>query len=315
LSQTEIKFFPSRYPIVEALMNHASDLRLAVAVAEAGAFPSLWLPETADEADACLTEFAKLTGHCNVIVPILPWQHNKDVDNFFIENLDIMRVFRKHRVSHIEVLRLDNDGMDNDTIYKRAQFNKVCRVTKSLLPTVKLIMRIFDTVDDVSGIDAYAIKGKESAGKTGNWAVKDLFVKKIQSGTQKHLIPYGGIGTPEQVGDYIKQGATAVAVGTLFAASLESPLSAEVKTKMINAGSVNLDCSNQHFQNQLILDQENKIDNDDWNRSQQLKQSMTGAGDRGFIYAGRSIDHVNSVIPVKDIVEHLVSQLPKSDIK
>jgi hypothetical protein len=42
---------------------------------------------------------------------------------------------------------------------------------------------------------------------------------------------------------------------------------------------------------------------------------MTGAGDRGFIYAGRSIDHVNSVIPVKDIVEHLVSQLPKSDIK
>ena len=307
MSQTEIKFFPCRYPIVEALMNSASDVRLAAAVADAGAFPSLWLADSADEADMDLTEFVKLTGNSNVIIPMF-------VDTFF-ENLDLWRVIRKHQVSHIEIFIVDQAGTIKDPIQIKEQLDKICRIIKSWHPTVKLIMRIFDEADDVSGIDAYAIKGKESAGKTGHWAVKDLFLRQQQSGTHKHLIPYGGIGTPEQVCDYINQGAPAVAVGTLFAASLESPLSAEIKTKMINAGSANLDHGQQHSQNQLILGQEIKIDNDDWNRTQQLKQSIAGAGNRGFIYAGHSIEHVDSVRPVKDIVEYLVSDLPKSHIK
>jgi len=306
LSNCASNFFPCRYPIVEALMNTASDVGLAAAVADAGAFPSLWLSETADEADMQLTEFKKLIGHSNLIIPLRTTQ---------FKNLDLVRVIRKHQVSHIEIFRVDNDGKIKDIDQIKEQHDRIQRVLKVLRNTSKLIMRIFDDTTNVTGIDAYAIKGKESAGTSGSWSVKDLFLQKKVSDPDKYLIPYGGIGTPDQVAYYINHGAPAVAVGTLFAASLESPISLEVKMQMVKATADDLCSGHQHEQNQLILGQTIQIDNDDWNRTQQLKASIFGPGDQGFVYAGHSIDHVKGVRPVKEIVEYLCQTLTSSQIQ
>lgn len=292
-----MNFFPSRYPIVEAWMNGASDLNLAAAVADAGAFPSLMVPEDDEQADAALTEFRQLTGHCDVLIMV-------PLGN--LNHAQIVKVLTKHRPSHIELFRVNETG-------ERMEFDafantKTDMALKLLKRHSKLMIRTYQPTAPVDLIDAFCLKGTESGGRTGDWSVKDLFDHEIQQHTSTGLIPYGGVGTPQQVAYYINQGAAGVAVGTLFAACQESPLTIEVKNKMIAASSQDLQkTANQ--QNFLQLGEEMAQINDGWNRTQQLTQSIKGDGEHGFVYAGKSVDHVDRMRTAKEVVEYLVSEL------
>jgi NAD(P)H-dependent flavin oxidoreductase YrpB (nitropropane dioxygenase family) len=301
------KFFNSRYPIMEALMNGGSDLPLALAVADAGAFPSYWYRGNKEELHNDIKEFIKAVGHSNIAVG--------GINITQLADLEFLKIINELKISHIEILATDYrtgnflpiDGFLSDT--------KLSIGMKFLKKTSKILTRIYKPTDSVVStayFDGYCIKGQESAGKTSDFSVSELFDKQ-KNISDNYLIPYGGIGTPQQVKDYINRGAPAVAVGTLFAASLESSLSTESKHQLIKSTSANLTKLVDTDQNSLVLDNNFKTNvpsvSKDWNRQAYLEQGLHGNGNQGLLYIGKAVDYVTEIKPVKKIVEYLVSEI------
>jgi NAD(P)H-dependent flavin oxidoreductase YrpB (nitropropane dioxygenase family) len=303
------KFFNSRYPIMEALMNGGSDLPLALAVAEAGAFPSYWFNKHShvDQLYQDLKEFIKCTGNSNIVVG--------NIDGKRLSDGAFLRLINEFKISHIEVLATNHqtgDVLPVDHIFSNA---KTLVGIQLLKKTSKILTRIYNPVNSNLShqyFDAYCIKGNDSAGKNGELSVSDLYNHQ-KTISDIHLIPYGGIGHPGQVKDYLSRGAVAVAVGTLFAASQESSLSVEAKNQIIKASSSTLTKLADTNQNSLILDNNFKtllptVEND-WNRDCYLEQGLQGNGQEGLLYIGKGVDYVTEIRPVKDIVKYLVSEL------
>lgn len=286
-------------------MNGGSDLTLALAVANAGGFPSYWYNNNVEKLYSDLSEFIRCTGHSNIIVG--------GISNSTLSQLDILKVLHDLKISHVEILATNVSGevMSIDRL-----FNDPYSIAgiKFLKKTSKILTRIYEPTDSTIAtyFDAFCIKGLESAGKTGEYSVSNLFDAQ-QKISNTCLIPYGGIGTPGQVKDYINRGAVGVAVGTLFAASLESTLSIESKNKLINASSTDLTRIADTKQNSLLLDNNFKtllptIPND-WNRQDYLNMGLRGNGNEGLMYVGSSVDHIDKIKPIKDIIEYLASEL------
>jgi enoyl-[acyl-carrier protein] reductase II len=297
------KLFTSQYPIIEAVMNLASTPNLAAAVDEAGAFPSLWIPPNdADQAYSVVKEFYKLTGHANVLISI-PLSE--------LRNQQLISIIKQFKISHVEVWGLVNNQaqfLNFDQVYDNYTATEDLKNLRSIS---KILLRIVDPVTSpgINLFDGVCIKGQESAGLSGSWKVKDLFIEQKKINPELQLVPYGGVGSPDQVAEYLKLGAPAVAVGTLFAVSKESPLSNETKEKMIQSTKDNLVKNIKTGQNLLCLADTIKDDLHDWNCTGQLRQGMHGNGTQGFVYAGHGIDHVTSLRTVKQTVEFLMSKL------
>ena len=300
------KFFNSRYPIMEALMNGGSDLSLALAVTEAGAFPSYWY-QSNEKLYTDIKEFIKCTGHANIVVGGFTITQLAD--------LEFLKMMNELKISHIEILATDYSTGNLLSMSKILSDIKLSMSLRFLKKTSKLMTRIYQPVNcNLTNLffDGYGVNGSESAGRTGALSVSELF--DIQQSTSKnYLIPYGGIGTPKQVRNYIDRGAPAVAVGTLIAASQESSLSIAAKQQIIAANSSNLTKLSDTGQNTLILDTEFKKsmpkNNDHWNRQNYLEQGLRGNGDEGLLYIGKGVDYVTEIKPVKDIIKYLVSEL------
>jgi NAD(P)H-dependent flavin oxidoreductase YrpB (nitropropane dioxygenase family) len=124
------------------------------------------------------------------------------------------------------------------------------------------------------------------------------------------VIPYGGVGTPEQVAYYLSAGAVAVAIGTLFAACQESPLSKATKQAMLVASANSVVRMPDSNQNMLPLGSLNDIveskSQSSVNRDKSLHAGINGDGITGHIYAGHGIQHVDRIRTVKETVEYLV---------
>ena len=292
-----MNFFPSRWPIMCAVMNSVSDLTLASAVHSAGAMPSLMIKWTAhDLLHDQLKEFVRLNGDGNCVLQL----GYKDLTDSIVLSL-----VEQYQISHVELFGLI--GIPNHKM--QAEFDTVMKQPKylegyqRLKNNRRILTRIF-TPSSGQGIDAYALKGAESAGFGSNISVKDLFSQQQAQTPDISLIPYGGIGTPEQVAWYIKHGAAGVAVGTLFAATQESCLSFETKTAMVKASSQDLRKLNT-FQQALVL---GDISQDNApNRQYSLDQGIAGHG--GLVYAGTAIDHVTKIRTVQEVVNYLTSEL------
>lgn len=304
-----MSLFPSRYPIVQALMNGVCDVNLALAVAEAGAFPSLFLDMVGDDRDAVvdrcheqLKEYRLSRGDCDVLV------------NFplsMIKNRNIMKLLGEHRPSHFE-------------IWGDAKFVGDFCLTESLLAdpfslkgleflrsTSKIFVRILTPFVDpiwLSKFDGFCIKGQESGGVKGNWPVSELFAHMKTTHPSGNFIPYGGVSTATQVKTYLQSEAPAVAVGTLIAASRESPLSLAAKEKMVKASSSDIKTTPDTKQNALIFDLKDQSLGPGFNRNDQLKEAIQ-TGEKGLLYAGKGIDQVKDIVPVKEIIQRLVSEL------
>lgn len=295
------KFSPSKYPIVEAIMNPVSDLNLAISVSDAGCLPSLLSPSISQELDELLTEYYKSVGNMNINV------------SFSISSKDIIgmcKVITKHKPSHIELISsmLEENYKESDLILLNSK--KIQNILSMIGVHTKVLMRTPIPFNDSILFDGYCIKGSDSAGKRGDYTVQDLFNIQKTKSPNKFLIPYGGVKSPQDVKRYLDNGASAVAVGTLFAASKESCLSNEVKQKMIESTSKDLTKSDIN-QSQLVLGNYEKIVGDDANRSKLLKKSLTGDGTSGFIYASGAIDAITEIKTVKEIVEYLTKDLSK----
>ena len=280
-----------------AVMNGVSDLKLAAAVADAGAMPSLQINRynndltiNHDAVDQELNEFVKLTGNSNVVLVA--------AEEDFLD-YEFIKLVRQYKISHVEIL---GNEIDTSAFWYNSQFILGLRY---LQKTSKIMSRLLSNTSTNMHPDAFCIKGKESAGFAGSTSVAELFSKQQQI-SNKAVIPYGGIGTPAQVKQYIDQGAAGVAVGTLFAATHESCLSHETKLAMCNSSFANITQFKETGQNALVLGslQSNKKD---WNHSLDLKNGIAGQG--GLIYAGSAIDHVTEIRTVKQVVDYLTQDL------
>jgi NAD(P)H-dependent flavin oxidoreductase YrpB (nitropropane dioxygenase family) len=254
-----------------------------------------------------IEKFIKLTGS-NLL--------HVSFELFEFEHQDTQSIIRDYRLPTIEIIY----GHAN-TFRRTASDTDVENDLLTLLTPIKeldtkVFRRIYDVMDvDLARrhlIDGFCIKGMESAGFGSFTPVRKLFLKQKEMTPDLALIPYGGVGTPEQVRDYMDLGAEIVAVGTLLALSAEGPLDA--KTKMVAIQKQSTDLSKfQHQvggvdrkQNALQFDPYKGPDDD--NGTIGLVRGIHGKQD-GHVFLGHGIDHVTEILTCQQVVDNLTNQL------
>jgi hypothetical protein len=284
-----------------AVMNQVSDLNLALAVHSAGAMPSLMVAgdNRVDRINVALAEFVKCTGHANIVLHL---------DYTDLVNVEIVKLIRQHQVSHVELFgALDASGMTTQQEFDHVMSGLLYRNgLKYVQSTAQTIIRVL-TPSQATNVNAYALKGSDSAGFGGRSSVSELFEQQQALTPDMPLITYGGVGTAKQVADYIRRGAAGVAVGTLFAASKESCLADTTKQKMVIASAESLTKFSTSQQALILGDQVQVLDDATPNRQTSLEAGIAGQG--GLVYAGTAIDHVTHIRTAQEVVDYLTSEL------
>jgi len=286
----------SKFPIIAMPMNGVSTTELAIAVHNAGAFPSIsvfnYYSEGRISIKKLTNEFLKFqdkTGSSNILVS-MHWEellHPAVLDMLISCKIFSIELFVRpisHSswpvlIDHIKKLRKENF--------------KIIFKTTGLVP--------------ISEFDALVIKGPLGAGRSflNTLDLENDFYKLKEKLPDSCLIPSGGIGCSEQVKYYISRGASAVGIGTLIAASEESCVSIETKQKIINSTSSDITVIGPLNCRGLLF---SKLENDDDNNSKSLREGIKGTT-QGCIYVGNGIDHIKQIMPVKDIIESLVQDV------
>lgn len=280
-------------------MNQASDVNLAVAIHKAGAFSSISAVNfySNKQADYLLTEnelkrFQDLSGTNKTLLG-LTWAEL--LDPIYMEMLDRLS-FKYIEVYHLPMEHPQWPNVDLTVSELRKKGFKVFfKVQKGIRKTAQR--------------DAVIIKGKEGAGRSSDEIppLTELFSNFKEKHPSIPAIPSGGISTSEQVKFYIDQGAHAVGIGTLFAASEESSVSYETKMKIVESSSADLKRVGRLGHQGLYSSKfENNIE--DKNHIVQLYKGIRNPNE-GCIYVGQGVDNIKSIMPVKDIIENLVKDL------
>lgn len=290
--------FGSKYPIIAAPMNKVSDLKLAVACHEAGIFPSLSLYTyyvidalRLDLFDAALKEYKLQTGTNKILVSLL----TSDVLDKTIQDILI-----QNQVSHIEVI-------DDKTIVNSDSWEIVIKEIKFLQShNIKVFFKALTFRNASPELDGIVLKGSAGAGR----GAKNIDIDSELDHIKKYfpdmpVVMSGGITCSSDVQRYIDLGCVAVAVGTLFAAAEESPISVESKQKMIDATYNDVIRFGKANQNALIF---NPLPNDDHNNTASLLHGIKNPN-KGIIFAGKGIDNIKQILPMKEIVNELVKDL------
>lgn len=282
------------------------DLNLAQAVSKAGAMPSL---TTDKNFEKDLEIFKNKIGNTNVLFSVM---ENDVLDLDYINRIVESEIkFVELRRSDIKDLEtLNNCSPDNILWYNRQFLKNVEKLKKN---NIQIMRRCFkQPINTFDLVDAIGIKGKESAGLTGGGkiTIKELIFKQKEKTPDAHLIPLGGISGPEDVKDYLEIGSSAVGVGTLFAASVESCLDITTKQLLVAKNKNDLTIFQDTKQNALVINSADILKNDgtefgDMNRASSLFLGIQGKG--GHIYAGHSIDGVTEIRTVKQVIEYLIS--------
>ena len=299
-----------------AAMNRVSTLPLALACWDAGVFPSLMIPfqiddfQTAmspearrDAIDQTLSEFKKITGNCDVVVGLSYGE---------LDDAETMKLILDHQVSHVELFSV----VDQTRFYHpmRDKYQKLYEpwFAKKLKTYGSIrFMERCRLLNNLTTSTAICLHGSDGAGGTNTeLTTRDMFDQQRQLTPDAVVIPYGGVGTPEQVAYYLNAGAAAVAVGTLFAACTESPLSEATKQAMIAASADNVVRMADTKQNMLPLGTINDVieskNQSGANRDGSLHAGIYGDGTTGHIYSGHGIQHVDRTRTVKETVEYLL---------
>ena len=302
--------FQSQYPILEACMNKGSTLDLAVAVYQAGGYPSLcsWTYNGKHELmQRDLDQFVKITGS------------NKIHLSFELEEYPsavVYDIVSSHNIPTIEIIY-----GDKNTFRPTGSEEELTEDVIKLLQPIKALgtkvfKRIYDNVDQATMdrhlLDGFCIKGAESAGFSSTTPIKESFLRQREFTPTAMLIPYGGIGTAEQVREYMELGAEMVAVGTVLALSIESPMSTETKLAAIKAQSKDLIQFSHTVANverkQSALQFKPYEGPDDANGTMGLIRGLRGK-ETGHVYFGKGIDHVTELRSCQEIISDLSSCL------
>jgi NAD(P)H-dependent flavin oxidoreductase YrpB (nitropropane dioxygenase family) len=313
-------FLQSQYPIYLAGMNRASSVELAVAVREAGCTPTLVLegasPEWVDIFHTQIKEFWSEVNDHNFMVTVYGSHSFTTAETAH----EISTIFSQYRPAFIEYRptissadesKITREDLVSGNIGLAQEIDKtplLGSVLKYLRMHSKIICSSWNPNNNEKLTDAYIMRTSGSAGRKGNYTAAELL--KMYGHVTKPLLVQGGVGTPAQLRDILKQGASGVGIGTMFAASQESPLSLEAKQKFVMASAKDLTEFKDTNQNALVFDQTiHPIGQDNnWNRTDSLEAGIE-TGKAGHVYAGHGIDYIKDILPVKEIVRYLVSEL------
>lgn len=269
-------------------MNGVSDLKLAIACAQAGIVPSLFLhPFTnLDDFSKSVTEVLL---HCSNI-------HVSSSLKDITTNADLIK---KLGITHIEILEFENNDVSID--------NK--RIINDLRATgIKVILKILLThvIDQfIDIIDAVTIKGSEGAGRSAkDIKLEDVILDiKIKYPSLK-IIASGGVKNKSDIESLLSLGACAVSIGTLFALSKESPISDTVKDKLLQSTSDDIRRLKTGARQRAIIFDEQSAD--DFNNTNGLYSGLR-TGTTGHIFVGNALDSITEILSVQEIVDCLVS--------
>lgn len=293
-----MKYFPSKQPILCVPMNQVSNVKLACAIHEAGATPSFscynYYKQGKLHFETFTTEckeFSNRTSSTDILLSI-SWEDFllPKVQNFLVDNnyryIELFHRPHDHIWPNIELL-----------------------IKKLEKEDFKIIFKILKIVKPIEKYSAIILKGSEGAGRTikNKGSLEENFNLLRTNYPDKNIIPSGGIGTSEQVNYYLKQGAAAIGIGTLFAASEESCVNSQTKNKLIQSNSDAISTfGNLHTQGIVF-----KLDKNDTNNMTRSLAKAVRRGNDGAIFAGSSVTNITKIMPVKDIIESLVLDVDK----
>ncbi|MGZ4850079.1 MAG: nitronate monooxygenase [Candidatus Bathyarchaeia archaeon] len=294
----------SQYPIIALAMNQVSDMPFAIACAEAGVYPSVSTVtyHTASSTDYHrlvddLILFKKARGNCDVMFSV----YHRDM-----RDKALFKILKAAGVTHLELVMPWGN-------YKIAELIAEIQAIKDYDFTIMMRSIEFNKNEwrqTRNGtlypyFDMLLLKGNKGAGAVGPQSVEEMFFIAKYQHPDKMLVPAGGIGTAQQMKFFIENGATAVGIGTLFAASVESCLSQETKEKMVQAEFAHVKEKTHPEKNSLVFKHLPKTS--DLNHTLSLKLGIKRPDLGGHIYCGAGVDNINSILTLKEIVQKLVT--------
>jgi len=288
--------FNCKYPIVAVGMNKVSDVPLAIACHRAGIFPTIsvfnYLTKVGELDPQLLKseleKYINVTSSTDVIVSMTPKE--------FIMPA-VQEILQTLKISHVELL----DAVKSEffSIFQEAKIN----FNHS---GGKILFKVLYVSNELQKFDGYIIKGSDGAGRSNpNSSLEDLFKKIRQVYPDAKIIPSGGISTSQQVKHWIENGAEAVGVGTLFAASKESSIGNKAKEQLVNASSEDLKILKDINQRALVFSETSP---DGINNTPGLRIGIK-TGTQGHLFAGKGIDQIKNVSTVEEIVQTLIKDL------
>ena len=291
-------------------MNKGSTLDLALAVHRAGGYPSLcsWTYNGKPELlQRDLNRFVAVTGSNRIHISFELHEYDSDT---------VYQIIKSHSVPTIEIIYGDKNTFRPTRTETELTEDVIALLTPIKALGTRVFKRIYEPVDqatmDLHLLDGFCVKGVESAGFTSYTPVRETFLRQRELTPKAMLIPYGGIGSAEQVREYMDLGAEMVAVGTVLALSTESNIATETKLAAIQAHSKDLTqfahTVGQVERKQNTLQFKPYTGPDDANGTMGLLRGLRGR-ETGHIYLGHAIDHISQLRSCKEIIQDLASCL------
>ena len=287
-----------KYPIVAMAMNQVSDINLAKAVRIAGGIPSLSIytypkDNKISKLEQDLNEYKSIFNDLKIFVSI------------GVNELIIPELLKLIVDLNVEFVELINDGREEFDYDEDKNIKKVEAMKVLTANNIKIFTKCLSPIDIIPNIDGIIIKGIDGAGR-GFYNTLKLFNHIHKKYPELDIIVSGGVGTAKQVQYYMENGALAIGVGTLLAASEESVVSTETKLKLVDATSNDLTrFSVGAKQNSIVFEE---VEDTDYNHTKGLKLAIKNP-QAGHIFAGTSIDNVTAIKPVAVIIKELTANL------
>jgi enoyl-[acyl-carrier protein] reductase II len=294
-------FFGCTYPIVAAPMNRVSDAKLAIACHNAGIFPSLSLYSWQDKHNAGIINehlvdreiktFQDATGSSKILISLSSPDLFKDnVIKLLLDN-------------HIEFLEYIGSNLPSKLSMDGTKTVKQQMKEQHGVDFKTITKRLVSGPINSNAVDAIMYKTGDGAGRGVPSAnILNELEKFKNSYPTLPVIISGGVGCSDDVKKYMSLGCMAICIGTLLAASEESSVSHETKLKMIEATVADISRTEVSNQSALVF---SKLPDHDLNNTHSLMKGISGT-DQGLIFAGKGINYIKEIRPVKDIVQELM---------
>jgi hypothetical protein len=296
--------FNSEHPIIALAMNQVSDAKFAVACAEVGVFPSI-----------TIFNYYKDKGGIDyhlLVDQLLYFKTARGNSDFLfsmyhphVSDKVLIKILKAAGVKILEIImpwvEYDlNKFIDDVANLKEQGFTLMIRAVEYNKKAIKParnggLFQYFDVI---------LTKGNKGAGSVSTQSLEEMFFITKNDYPDKKLVAAGGIHSKRQMNLFLENGAMAVGIGTLFAASTESCLSDQTKELMIQADFNKIKQTTYPEKNALVF---KPIKTADPNYTVSLKMGMKRPDIGGHIYCGEAIDSITSILPLKEIVKTLVT--------
>lgn len=315
------KLFQSKYPILVAAMNKAANLKLALASANAGIFPSIAGYNYCHGPNNYNNKYPNLNlTHLEYDLKSFNDKTGTNNLNISIEFLDMLKpefikLCSLKLFSHIEIVdetkyvsKAEADKTNTHLNYLKTCFTEInnygiSTIFKCIQPN-HWDTKTKRTHDLFQGV---IIKSTEAAGLVAIDIDRKTLIEEFNYlknlSPNKTFIPLGGIYSSKQIKEFLNLGAETIGVGSYFIAAEEFDIPIENKRRIIEMNTN--DIRNVSGHNSVVF---SEVNNYDFNLTYSL-YTATNTPLKGRIPMGHGINHIKEIKPLKDLVEELISEI------